>query len=437
MMRKKALVLLLLVGSLLKAKGLSLPDGPEVGQVAPPLKLSTWLQAPPEAAQGWPTGKVVVLEFWGIHCGPCVAAIPHLNELADQFKNKPVQFIAIAVDEVIEIQRFLKKTPIHAWIGLGPSTEYLENSPYRILAVPHTVMIDTHGQIALITDPDGLDAETIQECLDGKLRAPNDEQIFATDKTPSAIKFFHSDGGTIPGVIPGQYRMGIKPLFQVMILSQPTNSTPRSEPVESWNPHAMTLQNVSLNKAIERAFDAKQTRIVTETELPVEKHDFYISVPPDISRPKNRDALEGAFAQGVAATFGLTVRRERREVDLLVLKANATTLGSLSQSTNPRGEYQVEPGEASATDKPMAALAGLLESITRKPVLDETGLTNRYSYDIKWEQKDARPNVAGVTEAVKKLGLDLVQVKKSLEVIVISKMRKTSIGSEYNNERTF
>ena len=199
----------------------------------------------------------------------------------------------------------------------------------------------------------------------------------------------------------------------------------------------MTLQNVSLNKAIERAFDAKQTRIVTETELPVEKHDFYISVPPDISRPKNRDALEGAFAQGVAATFGLTVRRERREVDLLVLKANATTLGSLSQSTNPRGEYQVEPGEASATDKPMAALAGLLESITRKPVLDETGLTNRYSYDIKWEQKDARPNVAGVTEAVKKLGLDLVQVKKSLEVIVISKMRKTSIGSEYNNERTF
>jgi uncharacterized protein (TIGR03435 family) len=251
---------------------------------------------------------------------------------------------------------------------------------------------------------------------------PAGGQTAATDKVPAANQYWTSDGGTIPGLIPGQFRMGIKPLYQVMIQHTLTNSTLSPRHVETWSRHAMTLQNEELNRAIQIAFDVKPARIVVETELPKEKYDFYITLQPVKDRHKNQDRFEAVFAQAVAATFGLTVKRETRDIDLLVLKTNATTLERLSQSTNSSGEYSTDSGEAAATDKPLSALAEALEIVAAKPVLNETGLTNHYSFDIKWEQKDfSHPNLAGITGAVNKLGLDLVPVKKSLEVIVVCK----------------
>src|SRR5262249_33930918 len=63
-------------------------QGPQIGDNPPQLGLETILQAPAGTEATWASlkGKVVVLEFWATWCGPCIAAIPHLNEMADQFK---------------------------------------------------------------------------------------------------------------------------------------------------------------------------------------------------------------------------------------------------------------------------------------------------------------------------------------------------------------
>src|SRR6185503_11931309 len=93
---------------------------PQVGKPAPELGLEQVLQAPAGTEASWEKlkGKVVVLEFWATWCAPCIAAIPHLNELADHFKGKPVQFIAITDEQNKVIEAFLKKRAMRAWIGL-------------------------------------------------------------------------------------------------------------------------------------------------------------------------------------------------------------------------------------------------------------------------------------------------------------------------------
>ena len=39
-------------------------------------------------------GKTYVIEFWATWCGPCIASMPHLSEMADKFKGK-VDFVSV------------------------------------------------------------------------------------------------------------------------------------------------------------------------------------------------------------------------------------------------------------------------------------------------------------------------------------------------------
>ncbi len=61
----------------------------KAGNSAPPLSFKQILQAPAGGRGTWEElkGQAVVLEFWATWCGGCVDNIPHLNELAAEFKS--------------------------------------------------------------------------------------------------------------------------------------------------------------------------------------------------------------------------------------------------------------------------------------------------------------------------------------------------------------
>src|SRR5436309_2703130 len=64
------------------------------GKPAPALVLKGWINSKPLTAADL-KGKIVVLDFWATWCGPCIASIPHNNELAKKFADKAVVFIGI------------------------------------------------------------------------------------------------------------------------------------------------------------------------------------------------------------------------------------------------------------------------------------------------------------------------------------------------------
>jgi peroxiredoxin len=55
-------------------------------------------------------GKVVVLNFWFIGCAPCIAEMPSLNALFDEYKDQEVVFIAFAREDEHSLKKFLSKT---------------------------------------------------------------------------------------------------------------------------------------------------------------------------------------------------------------------------------------------------------------------------------------------------------------------------------------
>ena len=67
-----------------------------VGDAAPKLQVGDWLKGEPVEALA--DDKTYVLEFWATWCGPCIAAIPHVTELQEKYKDS-ITFLGVNVLE--------------------------------------------------------------------------------------------------------------------------------------------------------------------------------------------------------------------------------------------------------------------------------------------------------------------------------------------------
>jgi thiol-disulfide isomerase/thioredoxin len=95
--------------------------------------------------------KVLVLNVWGQWCGPCVAEMPHLQQVWSQLAaaNKPVQFMGVNYRDGVETaQAFLRAKKI-----TYPSLQ--DDGGRTLLALrgkanttPTTLVLDRRGRIA-------------------------------------------------------------------------------------------------------------------------------------------------------------------------------------------------------------------------------------------------------------------------------------------------
>ncbi len=128
----------------------------------------------------WENGKVYVFEFWATWCLPCKAAIPHLNELHNKYKDKGVIFIGQSVFEqdAEAAPAFVKKMgdAMSYRIALDVTEEGQTDSSggmartwlhaAGINAIPSTWIV-RNGKVLWIGHPKDLDTLKIESALAG------------------------------------------------------------------------------------------------------------------------------------------------------------------------------------------------------------------------------------------------------------------------------
>lgn len=92
-------------------------------------------------------GKVVIIEFWGTWCKPCLEEIPDFNSFYQDYQSKGVRLLALAVDSGSEdrvreaVKRLVIRYPVAA-----PALSDLDVFG-DISAVPTTWIVDRTGKV--------------------------------------------------------------------------------------------------------------------------------------------------------------------------------------------------------------------------------------------------------------------------------------------------
>jgi len=92
--------------------------------------------------------KIVILDFWGINCGPCRAALPHLQEIENHFGSENVQVLAVTSDSKRlerKVKSFIKSKKFEFTVLMDYNGDVARL--YNVQAIPQTFIINTDGQI--------------------------------------------------------------------------------------------------------------------------------------------------------------------------------------------------------------------------------------------------------------------------------------------------
>ncbi|BCU77071.1 TlpA disulfide reductase family protein [Luteolibacter sp. LG18] len=160
-----------------------------------------WIQG--EAPKSWEPGKVYVFECWATWCGPCIAAIPHINDLHKRYADKGLRVFGMNVWErggKEPVVTFVKNKGEGMSYPVSYNTkeaaftkDWLEAA--GVDGIPHTFVVKD-GKIVLMCHPMKLTDEVIEGLLKGgealdltlkQIREDNSKQ----DQIVAAVRSFN------------------------------------------------------------------------------------------------------------------------------------------------------------------------------------------------------------------------------------------------------
>ena len=134
----------LLVTCLSGATAAALEEGDRAPSFAAPS-----LTGPGTVELGKYRGKIVYLDFWASWCGPCLKAIPEIEEMRSEFPEDQFQIVAVNLDQKEKkALRFLEKNPI----GYPSASDPKGRLPgqFGVETMPTSYLIDRDGVIRYV-----------------------------------------------------------------------------------------------------------------------------------------------------------------------------------------------------------------------------------------------------------------------------------------------
>jgi len=369
-------------------------NGVVVGSTAPPLALKVVLQAPEGISGSWKElkGKAVVIEFWATWCGGCVDNIPHVNQLAEKFASRPLQFISITDETDIDfVKRFLVRHPIRGWVAFDANETTFKG--YEVEGRPRTVLVDKNGIVRAITNPTSVTPKVLDDLLAGK---PLD-----FPEVPMAPPLGLEAGAPMP-------------LLQVLIRPAAPVSVSGTSPGGVIDKNGRyDVYGETLREILSDAYQIPENRIEAPDWCSKSRFDYSIVTPQHEERMRAdllKQLLEGAFQ--------LKLHKETKETPVYVLKRVEGLEPKLKISTTrgKSGYWNPREGEVDLTGRSVEIVSRLAQFVLGEESFDETGLTGLYEFELKWDASRPSTLILAIHD---QLGLELAADHRKLDYLVV------------------
>ncbi len=102
-------------------------------------------------------GKIILLDFWGTWCGPCVAEIPNLIKAYNKYNSLGFEIISISSDKrsrkynVFEFKKFIEDKGMQ-WTQVVDDDKLSIHDKYGVIKWPSLYLIDKNGIIVKVDE---------------------------------------------------------------------------------------------------------------------------------------------------------------------------------------------------------------------------------------------------------------------------------------------
>jgi len=175
---------------------------------------------------------------------------------------------------------------------------------------------------------------------------------------------------------------------------------------------------------VKAAYAAESSRTIFLTTLPQGRFDFISNLTSGSGE---------AMKQLIKRKFGVVGKFTMVETNVLLLLVQNPNAIKLKPSTAADASAQVSFGQIFIADDDTDRLARELEiNQLRSPVINKTGLTNHYVFNLKWDVNVEKvgnqfahyPNLDELKQALAdQLGLELVPTNMPIEMLVVEKVK--------------
>jgi len=352
------------------------------GQPAPQVKMKLLKDGGVADFPGWQAykGKVVVVELWGTWCVPCVAAIPHMNELRRAFEGKPIEFLAVTDESAAAVRKFQKRHPMAGTVGVegGAAVRALGTGRF-----PQTVIISKTGAVLRYTMPEELSVKNLSKLLE----TGSAEGIKRVLVETSAKK-----------------KAEARSLFELRVDSAACDGGGRA----GHSPGDAQYSG-DLGFMLAQAYEFSASNIEISSGLPKQCFSFRLRYPRELEY-----FIKPLLKEAIAFAYGAEARRTVKEKPVCVLRYDKDAPHAGLVPARKSGRMAGRDGEYSAEGAGIGDLVGLFEWACGTPVIDETGLTGIYDVSLKWTPRDKDSLKAAITE---RLGITLEPSVRSVEVL--------------------
>jgi thiol-disulfide isomerase/thioredoxin len=129
-------------------------------------------------------GKAVWIDFWASWCPPCQQETPIVRQVADEYRNRSLEVVAVQVQETVEEGRaYAQRYGLRYTIGADVTGDIFRS--YRVYGLPTQFFLDADGVIRAIV-PKPLALEEARAYIESVLPAGEPSASEPTASEPAA-----------------------------------------------------------------------------------------------------------------------------------------------------------------------------------------------------------------------------------------------------------